>query len=106
MRVETNYLKNGIEELRGTHQENKAYLKALHDVEMIIDDIEEDISNKTIRFNMDRLGAMPDIPDNKKYWGKTYQSQCVCGGIITAMRSTYNGHIRAKCDKCEWSIIE
>lgn len=106
MRIDTFSLKNGIAELRGTHEENKAYIKALNDVEMIIDDIKEDISDKTVKFCMDRLGAMPDIPDDKKYWGKTYQSQCVCGGIITAMRSTYNGHIRAKCDKCEWSIIE
>lgn len=106
MRIDTFSLRNGIEELKGTHQENKAYLKALHDVEMIIDNIEEDISEKTVKFNMDRLGAMPDIPNEIKYWGKTYQSQCVCGGTITAMRSTYNGHIRAKCDKCEWSIIE
>lgn len=106
MRIDTFSLRNGIEELKGIHQENKAYLKALHDVEIIIDDIEEDISDKTVKFNMERLESMPDIPDDKKYWGKTYQSQCVCGGIITAMRSTYNGHIRAKCDKCEWSIIE
>lgn len=106
MRIDTFSLKNGIEELKGTHQENKEYCKALHDVERIISDIEEDISDKNAKFVLDRLGAMPDIPNERKYWGKTYQSQCVCGGIITAMRSTYNGHMRAMCDKCQWSIIE
>ena len=54
----------------------------------------------------DYLAAMPEIPNSKKYWGKHYHSLCPCGGMLTAMRSTYNGHIRCSCDKCGFNMIE
>ncbi len=46
----------------------------------------------------DFLKAIPDIPNNVR--GKWYKSKCYCGGTIKAIRSTYNGHLRAWCDKC------
>lgn len=50
------------------------------------------------------LEAMPDILKNVR--GKEFKSKCYCGGTITAWRVEYNGHLRAKCDKCECRIIE
>ena len=43
----------------------------------------------------DYIKAMPEIPNKKKNWEIQYQSTCPCGGTLTAMRSTYNCHIRA-----------
>lgn len=51
-----------------------------------------------------KLEAAPDIPQDKR--GIKFYSTCTCGGTITAMRSTYNGHYRAACDKCEWRMME
>lgn len=52
------------------------------------------------------LESMPDIPKDKKYWGKEYTSKCPYGGTITAYRNTYNGHIHASCDKCDFRMME
>ena len=82
------------------------YICALSNVEGMIAEIEEEDRAISIKEQMAHLEAMPDIPNEKNYWGKTYQSECVCGGIITAMRSTVNGHLRAKCDRCGWNMIE
>ena len=65
----------------------------------------EEVTNRAVRENFKRLNCVPEIPDEKEYWGKKYTSTCVCGGTITAIRSTLNGHIRAKCDKCGWNMI-
>ena len=53
-----------------------------------------------------RLESMPKIPKARRYWGKKYTSKCPCGGTITAIRSTYNGHLQASCDKCDFSMME
>lgn len=49
------------------------------------------------------IEAVPNIPTNvreKKFFGI-----CPCGGTITAWRVKTNGHIRAKCDKCDFKLI-
>lgn len=50
------------------------------------------------------LKAIPDIPN--KVRGKEFKSKCYCGGTITAIRSKYNGHLRAWCDKCGARLME
>ena len=50
------------------------------------------------------LKSVPNIPYNVR--GKEFKSKCYCGGTITAWRVEYNGHLRAKCDKCNAKIIE
>lgn len=52
----------------------------------------------------ERMERVPNIP--KDVWGKEYTSECVCGGTITAIRSTYNGHLHARCDKCGYKLME
>ena len=61
----------------------------------------EDLYLKEI---FEKIKAMPDIDYNDR--GKEYKSKCICGGKITAYRVKYNGHLRAKCDKCDFKIIE
>ena len=51
-----------------------------------------------------KIKAMPDIDYNDRE--KEYKSKCTCGGTITAYRVKYNGHLRARCDKCDFKIIE
>ena len=50
------------------------------------------------------LKAIPDIP--KSEWGKTFIVECPCGGKLYVARETSIGHLRAKCDKCGFSLIE
>ena len=54
----------------------------------------------------DYLEAVPMIPNRPKLWGIPYTSKCPCGGQITAVRSTLNGHMTAKCDKCKFLMME
>lgn len=60
------------------------------------------LDDNTIRI----LKAVPEIPMDRKCWGKEYSADCPCGGVITAIRSTYNGHMMAKCDKCAFILFE
>lgn len=53
-----------------------------------------------------KLKAIPNIPDKRTQWGKIYRNNCPCGGIITASRSLYNGHLHASCDRCDFRIME
>ena len=50
------------------------------------------------------ISAIPDIPRNDR--GKEYKSKCPCGGTLTSIRSRYNGHLHAKCDKCRFCLME
>lgn len=113
MRVNTTSLKNEIKNLKQqmdkevANQDYKTgYFSALSTVEGVIAMIEEEETHTTMRETAKKLSACPDIPRDKKYWGKVYQSKCTCGGTITASRSTLNGHLHAVCDKCHWNIIE
>lgn len=49
----------------------------------------------------DWLRAVPDFEDR----GVEHTAPCPCGGTIHAIRSTYNGHIRAWCDKCDTRMM-
>ena len=113
MRVDTQKLQSFIieEKLKMNHNDYNldyytGYISALSNVEGIIAQIEEEDDAMRMKNLKAHLMAMPDIPRDKKFWGKVYSSECVCGGTIYATRSTYNGHIRAKCDKCNWNIVE
>lgn len=66
----------------------------------------KNLSEEQKQYFKSRLNAIPDIPKSKEYWGKIYRSNCPCGGILTACRSTYNGHLHARCDKCEFRLME
>lgn len=38
---------------------------------------------------------------------KTYEFKCpICGGTARARKVELNGHIRAKCNNCGFSLIE
>lgn len=50
----------------------------------------------------ERLQAIPKFDDR----GVKHYGECPCGGKITAIRSTYNGHLHAECDSCGWSLCE
>lgn len=63
-------------------------------------------TEEQMQYVWSRIQAIPDIPKARKYWGKEYTSKCPCGGIMTACRNTYNGHIRVSCDKCNFSMME
>jgi len=39
--------------------------------------------------------------------GKEYEFECpICKGKGTAIKNSYNGHLYAKCEKCNMTIIE
>jgi hypothetical protein len=38
--------------------------------------------------------------------GENTQIPCDCGGTLTIGRSSYNGHIHARCNKCKRSLME
>ena len=48
------------------------------------------------------LAAIPDMP-KKGVW---YYAKCPCGGKLMAIRSEYNGHLLAKCEKCGFLVRE
>ena len=48
------------------------------------------------------IRAIPDVDDR----GTEHTAPCTCGGTIHAMRSTYDGHLHAYCDKCGARLIE
>ena len=48
------------------------------------------------------LAAIPDFDER----GIEHTAPCPCGGTIHAIRSTYNGHLHARCDKCKAALIE
>lgn len=46
--------------------------------------------------------SIPDFTDR----GVEHTAPCPCGGTIHAIRSTYNGHLHAHCDKCKCTLME
>lgn len=63
--------------------------------------------NADIEYYFEWLKCVPTISrEDKSQWGKIFKSQCRCGGTITAIRNTYNGHIKAVCDKCKITMRE
>ena len=49
------------------------------------------------------IKAIPKIPEDVR--GKEFKSKCHCGGTLTAWRVESNGHMRVKCDKCDFKLI-
>lgn len=58
--------------------------------------------DKIIGRMFERLKCIPEFTDR----GVEHKSKCVCGGTITSIRSTYNGHLHAECDSCGWKLHE
>ena len=50
------------------------------------------------------IKAIPDIP--KEEYGKVIEVPCPCGGTLQCMRAPQSGHLRAKCDKCGFRMME
>lgn len=50
------------------------------------------------------LKAIPDI--SKEDYDKVIETPCPCGGTLQCERTSYNGHLRAKCDKCGFDLVE
>lgn len=39
--------------------------------------------------------------------GKEYEFECpICKGKAKAIKNNYNGHLWAKCEKCDMNVIE
>lgn len=53
----------------------------------------------------DLLEFMAAIPDFKER-GVEHTAPCPCGGTIHAIRSEYNGHLHARCDRCKSALME
>ena len=54
-----------------------------------------------------KIDAAPKISwKDPNEWGHEQKSTCPCGGTITAIRSEFNGHYHAACDKCGWRMME
>lgn len=68
------------------------------------------------------MSRLDEIKDNKiedflkflevthktcKERGKQYEFECpLCKGVAQGFKNTYNGHLWAKCKKCDMNIIE
>lgn len=64
-----------------------------------------EISESTLKFMKSVTENAPS--KNRKEWGKSVEFKCpLCNGTVTCVRSTYNGHIFAKCDGCGHMIME
>lgn len=59
----------------------------------------------TMRDFVDEEDDMEHIP-NVEDRGKFHYGKCTCGGTITAIRSTYNGHLHAECSDCGFKLHE
>lgn len=56
--------------------------------------------NDTIGRMFERLKCIPEFTDRDV----EHKSKCVCGGTITSIISTYDGHLHAECDSCGWNM--
>ena len=66
--------------------------------EKICDDFDEEIPVEVIEY----LKAIPNFKDR----GVIHTAPCPCGGTLTAVRSTYNGHLHVECDTCDFALHE
>lgn len=53
---------------------------------------------------LEKIERIPDIEKSDR--GTIHEAECVCGGTIRALRSVYNGHLTAKCEKCHFLFME
>ena len=66
--------------------------------------LSDEEKEKHLKELFEYIKAVPDIPYNVRE--KEYKSKCPCGGILTAGRLKYNGHLRCYCDKCDFKLIK
>jgi len=59
-------------------------------------------ADKEVLEVFDYLKVIPKFKER----GVPHKVKCLCGGTITAIRSTYNGHLHVKCDKCKFTLME
>ena len=50
----------------------------------------------------ERLKCVPKFDEKGIY----HYGKCTCGGTIKAIRSTYNGHLHAECNNCDFKLHE
>lgn len=64
----------------------------------------DEIEDKEIQ---DFLKFLKVANDTCKEKGKIYEFECpLCNGKAEAIKNNYNGHLWAKCKKCDMNIIE
>lgn len=62
--------------------------------------IEENEIENTLKF----IGTANNVCKLK---GKMYEFNCpICNSTAKAIKSDYNGHLWAKCEKCDMTIME
>lgn len=66
--------------------------------------MKEDIDDKEIDEFLEFLKVANDICKEK---GKEYEFECpICKGKAEGIKNSYNGHLWAKCKKCNMNVIE
>lgn len=69
---------------------------------MEIDDL--NLEDKEIKDTINFIKVANDVCKEK---GKMYEFQCpICNGQAKAIKSDYNGHLHAKCEECDLTIME
>lgn len=76
-----------------------------YDLKKVNKIIEEDPEFTLDRSGFDIVSYLEAIPKHMKR-GRAYLVKCPCGGTLKCIRSTYNGHLRASCECCKFSLIE
>lgn len=65
---------------------------------------EDEIKDKEIE---DFLKFLKVANETCKKKGKHYEFTCpLCNGKVKAIKNTYNGHLWAKCEGCDMSVIQ
>lgn len=80
-------------------------MKKFYDLKKVNKIIEDDTKFTLEKSSVDLVKYLEAIPDKMKR-GRAYLVKCPCGGTLCCIRSTYNGHLRAKCESCGFSMIE
>lgn len=60
----------------------------------------DEMDDKDLEPFFERLKAIPEFEDRGIY----HYGNCPCGGTIVAIRSTYNGHLHVRCEKCGFEL--
>ena len=64
----------------------------------------DEIENKEIEEFLNFMKVANDVCKEK---GKMYEFECpTCKEKANAIKNTYNGHLWAKCDSCDMSVIQ
>lgn len=66
--------------------------------------MKEDVKNREIDEFFKFLKVANDVCKEK---GKSYEFECpLCKGRAEGIKNNYNGHLWAKCEKCNMTIME